>query len=103
MNAIPEKFLPIGTVVLLKGAKKRIMISGFVVISKDDNKIWDYCGCAYPEGIITLEQTCLFNHDQIGKIFHMGLLDDDEQKELQKELQNIMESPDNYLNKNKDN
>ena len=50
-----EKYLPIGTVVLLKGAEKRVMITGFCATElkeSDETKTWDYSGCIYPEGFI---------------------------------------------------
>lgn len=81
-----EKYLPIGTVVLLKNAEKRLMITGFCISAEDTpDKIFDYSGCLYPEGIITSKQTFLFNHNQITKIYHFGLRDEEEQ-ELQKKL-----------------
>lgn len=74
-----EKYLPIGTVVLLKGGKKRVMITGFCTVSEEDkSKVYDYSGCLYPEGFISSNQTLLFNHEQIEKIFHFGLVDDEE-------------------------
>ena len=55
-----EKYLPIGSVVLLKNATKRLMVTGFLVSSKEfPEKVFDYSGCLYPEGIITSEQTAL--------------------------------------------
>ena len=84
-----EKYLPIGTVVLLKDAEKRLMITGFCTSSEDDvEKVYDYSGCLYPEGIISSKQTFLFNHNQITKIYHFGLRDEEEQK-LQEVLKNI--------------
>ena len=74
-----EKYLPIGTVVLLKGGSKRVMITGFCSVdgSKSD-VIYDYNGCLYPEGYLSSDQTCLFNHDQIDKIYYMGFIDEEE-------------------------
>lgn len=78
---LKEKYLPVGTVVLLKGGKKRVMITGFCVVSPEvEKKIFDYCGCIYPEGYLNSTQNCLFNHDQIDKIYHVGLVDDEELK-----------------------
>ena len=76
-----EKFLPIGTVVMLKGGKKRAMITGFCSIpSEDKTKMYDYSGCIYPEGFISSSQTLLFNHDQIDEVFYLVLIDDEEKK-----------------------
>ena len=73
-----EKYLPVGTVVLLKNGKKRVMIAGFAVISETDNKVYDYGGVLYPEGFISSDKTLLFNHNQIDKIYYLGLQDEEE-------------------------
>ena len=81
-----EKFLPLGSVVLLKNATKRLMITGFYVkADKNNEKTYDYVGCLYPEGVVNSNQTCLFDHNQIEKIYHLGLIDYEE-KEFKKEL-----------------
>ena len=73
-----EKFLPIGTVVLLKGATKRIMITGYCSsIPEDVEKLYDYVGCLFPEGNLAGDQVALFDHDQIGTIVYSGLVDDE--------------------------
>lgn len=80
---IGEKFLPLGTVVMLKGASKRLMITGFCSMAANEGEqaqMYDYSGCMYPEGFISSEQTALFNHDQIDKIYYVGLVDDEEKK-----------------------
>lgn len=87
---MPEKFLPIGSVVLLKGGSKRLMITGFCVMAKDNsNVMYDYCGCLYPEGVISSDQTALFNHEQIEKIFYIGL-SDEEEKTFKEKLKTIL-------------
>ncbi|MBR2828220.1 MAG: DUF4176 domain-containing protein [Bacilli bacterium] len=76
-----EKFLPIGTVVLLKGGKKRVMITSYLVFAnKDDEKkkMFDYGGCTFPEGIIDSNHTVGFNHEDIEKVFYVGLEDEEE-------------------------
>lgn len=76
---IGEKYLPIGTVVMLKGGKKRAMITGFCSIPKEDqNKVYDYSGCIYPEGFISSDVICLFNHEQIEKVYFKGYIDEEE-------------------------
>ena len=80
MNEI-GKYLPIGTVVLLKGATKRAMITGFCSVDTENKeKMWDYAGCMFPEGFLSSDQTCLFDHEQIETIDHMGLIDSEEKK-----------------------
>lgn len=85
MNNNLGKFLPIGTVVLLKGGKKRLMITGFCSFDEaNKSKAYDYTGCLYPEGVISSNQMALFNHSQIEKVFYLGLRDEEEQKFKQK-------------------
>ena len=76
-----NRFLPIGTVVLLKGGKKRIMIIGFCAMAKEKaGKIFDYSGCIYPEGLMASNQTCMFDHSQIETIYYKGFPDEEEQE-----------------------
>ena len=90
MNQKYEKYLPIGSVVLLKNAKKRLMITGFYIVPNEDNsKIYDYSGCLYPEGLINSEQTAVFNHDQIDKIYAIGY-SDDEEKQFKNKLNELI-------------
>ena len=89
---MPEKFLPIGTVVMLKGGTKRLMITGFCMYDKGNvSKMYDYCGCLYPEGMISSDQTALFDHEQIEKIYYVGLQDEDEKK-FKEQLEQLLES-----------
>ena len=81
MNNANEKYLPIGTVVMLKGGTKRVMITGFCSMANDNKSVmYDYSGCLYPEGFLSSNETALFNHNQIAQIYHMGLVDDEEKK-----------------------
>lgn len=87
-----EKYLPLGTVVLLKGASKRLMITGFCSMdSNNTNVMYDYVGCLYPEGVIKSDQNALFNHEQIEKVFHMGL-SDEEEKQFKSKLVQLVSS-----------
>ncbi len=91
MEEIREKYLPIGTVVMLKGGSKRVMITGFCAVSADDKlKVYDYSGCMYPEGFLSSTQTCLFNHEQIEKVHHLGLADDEEEKSFKAKLNELV-------------
>lgn len=81
------RFLPIGSVVKLKDGEKNLMITGF--LQYEDNKdgkkeIYDYCGCLYPEGIITSTDNYLFNHSQIEEVHFIGLVDEEEEQFKQK-------------------
>ena len=94
-----EKYLPIGTVVMLEGGSKRIMITGFCSIEENnEEKMWDYSGCLYPEGFLESNQTCLFDHEQIEKIYHFGLIDEEEE-ELKKQLKELVQNINNTIKK----
>lgn len=104
MNNKFGKFLPIGTVVLLKGAKKRLMITGFCAYDegKKDN-VYDYTGCLYPEGVINSKEMALFNHSQIDKIYYLGLQDQEEKTFKQKLLSKLAETLNKQNNNNQGN
>ena len=71
-------YLPVGSVVLLKGATKRIMITGYQTMDTGSpEKVWDYSAVLYPEGSLSSEQTLLFDHYQIDRIFFEGYKDDE--------------------------
>lgn len=85
-----DKFLPIGSIVLLKGATKRLMITGYCSAVPDNpTKSYDYVASLFPEGNLAGEQVALFDHEQIGTIVHAGL-EDDEFKKLNEELKKAM-------------
>jgi hypothetical protein len=46
-----EDLLPIGSVVLLNGANKKLMIYGRKQLQADTGKLWDYVGCLYLKAI----------------------------------------------------
>ena len=85
-----EKYLPIGSVVLLKSGKQRFMITGYasVDMTKKD-KVYDYIGCMFPVGVISTEQSLLFDHDNIAKVYCIGY-QDDEQKAFGEKLKEVM-------------
>lgn len=86
-----RKFLPIGSVVMLKNGNKRIMITGFCSMDLENSeKIWDYNGCLYPEGIIASNQSLLFDHSQIKDVYFKGLADDEEEKKFKKNLNALL-------------
>lgn len=84
------EFLTLGTVVLLKGATKKLMITGYCAYDKEnEGKMYTYSGCLYPEGIISSNEMALFNHNQIEKVFFNGYTDE-EDKEFKAKLVEIL-------------
>lgn len=67
--------LPIGSVVLLKQAEKKLMIYGVMQLNSGDQKTYDYIACLYPEGNIGEEFNYLFNHDDIERVEFLGFVD----------------------------
>lgn len=84
-----EKYLPVGTVVLLQNGSKRVMVNGFCTMDANKpDKIYDYSGVLFPEGSLSSDQTLLFDHSQIVRIDHMGL-EDQEEKDFKVKLVQI--------------
>lgn len=70
--------LPIGSVVLLNGGEKRLMICGRIQTDVATNKVYDYSACLYPEGIVNSKELFMFNNDNINRVFFIGFQDVEE-------------------------
>ena len=70
-----DDWLPIGSVVLLNGANKSLMVISRFVYNVDDGTYYEYCGCLYPEGISDSEYY-FFNHNEIGLVVQRGFEDE---------------------------
>lgn len=95
-----EKYLPIGTVLKLKFGNKKLMINGYAC--KDLNsgdKIFDYSGCVYPEGVLSFDRAIVFDHEQIEKIFFVGYVDEDEKSFMTKLRDGVAELKKEVLEK----
>ena len=87
-----SRLLPIGSVVLLNNGTKKVMITGFYSVPANDNsKVYDYCGCLFPEGVVSSEQNLLFDHNQIMRVYYMGYTSEEE-KEFKNKLAEIINS-----------
>lgn len=74
-----EKTLPIGSVVLLENATKRITIVGYCQYKVGDtSKVYDYVAVTYPEGYISADKMVLFDHAQIKRIYALGYQDEEQ-------------------------
>lgn len=98
-----SKLLPVGSVVLLENAQKKVVIMGIMPVKhkKSGQDIsYDYIGVPYPEGFIGNEAGLLFDHDSIIKVCFNGY--SNEERELFiNTLQTIANSADNVLKSNK--
>lgn len=91
-----------GSIVLLKGGNKRLMIYGRKQLITDEgikniqaqggnvpeDSMYDYIGVFYPEGFIDEEHTYIFNHSDIIDIIFEGY-EDEEEEEFQKILRQV--------------
>lgn len=84
-----NKYLPNGSIVLLEGGNKKLMIYGRKqllldseekIIPNEKETMYDYIGVPYPEGYINPEYTYVFNHSNIAKVVFKGYVDEDEEK-----------------------
>lgn len=73
-----KNLLPIGSVVLLKGGEKRIMITSRIVTRAGADEIYDYAACYYPEGLVNSSDMIFFNRDAIDTVFFIGFQDNEE-------------------------
>ena len=65
-------FLPVGSVVRLKGGERNVIIIGYTPIEAGKTEMWDYLGGMWPTGVITSDRNLLFNRDQIEEVFFEG-------------------------------
>lgn len=73
-----KNLLPIGSVVLLNGGDKKIMICGRIQAKEGENKIYDYSACYYPEGIVDPSSMFFFDRDAIEIVYFLGFQDKEE-------------------------
>ena|SRR5699024_1988575 len=97
-----EYLLPNGSIVLLEGGNKRLMIYGRKQLLTDEGiedikskgkevrkqTMYDYLGVFYPEGYIDQEHAYVFNHSDIIDIIFRGY-EDEEEEEFQKILRQV--------------
>ncbi len=72
------EFLPLGSIVIIKGGIKKIVIIARGVAGEigESIKYFDYAGCIYPEGLIG-DQLLYFNHEDIAREIFQGYSDED--------------------------
>ncbi len=76
-----EKYLPLGTICRLKGSKHKMMITGFCMYEHDEkHTLYDYCGCAYPEGMLSTNEVSLFNQEDLEKVYIIGPSNEEDKK-----------------------
>ena len=63
-----KDLLPIGSVVALQGATRKLLIIGTIVHDEQTNTTYDYIGEPFPEGYIDAETMFLFQHEDIDSV-----------------------------------
>ena len=89
-----NELLPIGSIALLEGAEKKLMIFGVGQTQLEENKDFDYIGVVYPEGNMGEGSQFLFNHSDIEEIVFRGYEDE--------ERDNFLEMLNSYFEENKE-
>lgn len=87
-----DEYLPVGSVVLLKGGEKRILIIGRAQREDSSGRTWDYLACPFPEGFLGVDNAYLFDHAQIDRVFFLGLQDEEEMA-FQRRLTDVRPRP----------
>lgn len=73
-------YLPLGSIVILRGGVKKMMIisRGLAAKINGTEKFFDYGGVYYPEGL-SGDEIAYFNHDGVIKVVFEGFSDEDNQ------------------------
>ncbi|MDE5415230.1 DUF4176 domain-containing protein [Alkalihalobacterium chitinilyticum] len=73
--------LPIGSIVYLKEGTSKLMIlnRGPILEADGENKMFDYSGCFYPQGLVH-DKVFYFNHENVDEVIFEGYQDEEEQR-----------------------
>lgn len=79
-----KNLLPVGSVVLLKGGVKKLVVMGIkqASVEKQDEE-YDYMGVLYPEGYLGDDTMFLFNHEDVNDIIFTGYSNPEREKFLE--------------------
>ena len=86
-----KNMLPIGSVVRISGAVRLLMICGRIVGRGEDDTLYDYVGCIYPEGVVDSESMFFFNRDAIEQVLFIGFQNEEELQFKSEILDNLGE------------
>ena len=79
-----KELLPIGSIVRLRGGKKRVMVFGVKQRDRATNKEYDYIGVVYPEGNLGENGQFFFQHDAVETVVFRGFEDEERTVFLEK-------------------
>lgn len=83
-------FLPLGSVVIVKGSTKKVMIIARAVAIPQEGSVryYDYGGCLYPEGLLG-DRVIYFNCEGVQKVVHEGYADEENELILETLKENL--------------
>ncbi len=98
-----SELLPIGSVVLLRGGQKKLMIIGLLqgVQDGENRKAYDYIGVLFPEGFMNVDSLVLFNHNQIDIVSFIGC-DNEERQVFMERVSDVISFIESNKNDNRD-
>ncbi|MBC1973931.1 DUF4176 domain-containing protein [Listeria booriae] len=78
MTTEKTAFLPLGSICIVKGNTKKVMIiaRGLATVIQQETVYFDYGACLYPEGMMG-DSLLYFNKEDIAKVVHNGFEDED--------------------------
>lgn len=68
-------WLPLGSVVTLRGEVMPVVIVGFMLRNREAGQPWDYAGFPYPMGCTRPDAVSFFDHSQIESVLLVGYED----------------------------
>ena len=78
-------YLPLGTILRLKNAEKKIMVIGYRPYDPYSlNDGGDLSAVPYPEGLLSSEKIIMFREEDIDSIYRYGILDEESRTFLRK-------------------
>ena len=79
-----KNYLPLGSIVRLKGSNKKLMIYGRAQTAGEPKKLYDCLACLYPQGHFKSNMLLCFNEEQIEEVIFTGYTDEEERPYVEK-------------------
>lgn len=73
-----KNILPLGSVITLKQGRKKLMIIGRIQEERSSGILYDYSAVLYPEGMLDASELYMFQGEDIDRIYHVGLQEEEE-------------------------
>lgn len=74
-------YLPLGSVVKIRGGIKKFMVisRGMILNIENEKKLVDYGACIFPDGVVS-NKVIYFNHTDIAEVIYTGYTDEMDQR-----------------------